>query len=62
MLVMVLHSFTDKNTNIRHLKGQKISISKKRVDEINNAGYGPIVKIIKEEKKDGRAKNKKSIQ
>ncbi len=50
MLAIVMHSFTDKNTNIRYLKGQKFSVSKKRATEINNAGYGELIKIIKEEK------------
>lgn len=56
MLAIVLHSFIDKNTNKSVLKGKKIEVSKKRFSEINNAGYGTLLKKIEEKEVDKNVK------
>lgn len=49
MLAIVLHGFTDKNTNKHYLKGQKIEVTKKRAREINSTGFGQLIKVVEEE-------------
>ena len=50
MKVKVLKAFRDKNTKEIASKGEIITISAKRSEEINAAAGGPYVEIIKERK------------
>lgn len=48
MKAIVIHGFTDKKANKRRKKGETFEITDKRLKEINNAGFGELVKEVKE--------------
>jgi hypothetical protein len=50
MKVKVIKAFRDKITKDLHKKGEKINMSKERLEKINSAALGPFVEEIKEEK------------
>lgn len=50
MKAKVLYDFTDGLTKKRHRKGQVIDVTEKRFKAINKAGFGVLIKEIKDEK------------
>ncbi len=49
MKVLVLRTFRDKHTKSLHKAGTCLTMSRKRYEEINSAGYGQLVQQIAEE-------------
>lgn len=46
--VRVLRTFRNKYSKSLHHKGDLLSISRKRMEEINSAGYGELVELVDE--------------
>lgn len=46
--VRVLRTFRNKYSKSLHRKGDLLSISRKRMEEINAAGYGVLVELVDE--------------
>lgn len=46
--VRVLRTFRNKYSKSLHKKGDLLSISRKRVEEINSAGHGVLVELVDE--------------
>ena len=46
--VKVLCTFRNKYSKSLHHKGDLLSISRKRMEEINSAGYGKLVELVKD--------------
>ena len=46
--VRVLRTFRNKYSKSLHHKGDLLSISRKRMEEINSAGYGVLVELVDE--------------
>lgn len=46
--VMVLRTFRNKYSKSLHRKGDLLSISRKRMEEINSAGHGVLVELVDE--------------
>ncbi|WP_461368511.1 hypothetical protein [Candidatus Darwinibacter acetoxidans] len=46
--VRVLRTFRNKYSKSLHRKGDLLSISRKRMEEINSAGYGELVELVDE--------------
>ena len=46
--VRVLRTFRNKYSKSLHKKGDLLSISRKRMEEINSAGYGMLVELVDE--------------
>lgn len=46
--VRVLRTFRNKYSKSLHRKGDLLSISRKRMEEINSAGYGALVELVDE--------------
>jgi len=58
MQVKVLRPFRDKYTKALYRKGQKITVSKERFEEINSTALGVLVEEIKEAKAEKKADSK----
>lgn len=46
--VRVLRTFRNKYSKSLHKKGDLLSISRKRMEEINSAGHGELVELVDE--------------
>ena len=46
--VKVLRTFRNKYSKSLHKKGDLLSISRKRMEEINSAGHGELVELVDE--------------
>ena len=46
--VRVLRTFRNKYSKSLHKEGDLLSISRKRMEEINSAGYGKLVELVKD--------------
>lgn len=46
--VRVLRTFRNKYSKSLHRKGDLLSISRKRMEEINSAGHGALVELVDE--------------
>ncbi len=46
--VRVLRTFRNKYSKSLHRQGDLLSISRKRMEEINSAGYGVLVELVDE--------------
>ena len=46
--VKVLRTFRNKYSKSLHKEGDLLSISRKRMEEINSAGYGKLVELVKD--------------
>ena len=47
--VRVLRTFRNKYSKSLHKKGDLLTISPKRMEEINSAGYGRLVELVEDE-------------
>lgn len=48
VMVRVLRTFRNKYSKSLHKKGDLLSISRKRMEEINSAGHGVLVELVDE--------------